>query len=75
MTLVLKNAGDDLTRANVMRQAASLRDVELPMLLPGIKANTSATDYYPLQSLRMARFEGETWHLFGDILSSEAAGK
>jgi branched-chain amino acid transport system substrate-binding protein len=66
---VLRNTGDDLTRANVMRQAASLKDVELPMLLPGIRANTSPTDYYPLQALRMARFEGETWRLFGAVIS------
>jgi branched-chain amino acid transport system substrate-binding protein len=75
MTLVLKNARDDLTRVNVMRQAASLKDVELPMLLPGVKANTSPTDFYPLQSLRMARFEGETWRLFGEVLSSETKGR
>jgi branched-chain amino acid transport system substrate-binding protein len=68
---VLESAGDDLTRANVMKQAASLKDVELPMLLPGIKASTSATDYYPLQALRLARFEGETWRLFGEVMSSE----
>jgi branched-chain amino acid transport system substrate-binding protein len=75
MTVVLRNAGDDLTRANVMKQAASLKDVELPMLLPGIKANTSATDFYPLQSLRMARFEGETWRLFGDLISADPADR
>jgi hypothetical protein len=51
------------------------KDVELPMLLAGIKANTSPTDYYPLQSLRMARFEGETWHLFGEVISAEAPGR
>ena len=63
------------TSANVMRRAASLKDVELPMLLPGVKANTRPTDFYPLQSLRMARFEGETWHLFGEVLSNEATGR
>ena len=56
-----------------MKQAASLKGVDLPLLLPGIKVNTSATDFYPIQSVRLARFKGETWELFGDILSNEAA--
>ena len=72
MTVVLRSAGDDLTRANIMKQAANLRDVEVPMVLPGIRVNTSATDFYPLQSVRMSRFKGETWELFGDIMSNEA---
>jgi branched-chain amino acid transport system substrate-binding protein len=71
LVVVLKQCGDNLTRANVMKQAASLKDVELPMVMPGIKVNTSATDFYPIQSVRMARFKGETWELFGDVLSSE----
>ncbi len=69
---VLKRAGDNLTRENVMKQAASLKGVEIPLLLPGIKINTSATDFYPIQSVRLARFKGETFELFGDILSGEA---
>ena len=69
---VLKKCGDDLTRENVMKQAASLKGYEAPMLLPGIKINTSATDFYPIQSVRLQRFEGATWHLFGDVLSNEA---
>ena len=72
MAIVLKQAGDDLTRANVMKQAASLKNVELPLALPGIKVNTSATDFYPIQSVQLARFKGETWARFGDILSNEA---
>ena len=56
-----------------MRQAANLKDVQLPMVLPGIKVNTSPTDFYPLQSERLARFEGETWKLFGDIISNEGS--
>jgi branched-chain amino acid transport system substrate-binding protein len=72
LAVVLKQCGDNLTRENVMKQAANLKGVELPMLLPGIKVNTSATDFYPLQSVRLARFKGETWELFGDILSNEA---
>jgi branched-chain amino acid transport system substrate-binding protein len=69
---VLKKCGDDLTRANVMKQAASLKNLEAPLLLPGIKINTSATDFYPIQSVQLARFKGETWELFGDVLSSES---
>jgi branched-chain amino acid transport system substrate-binding protein len=71
--VVLKQCGNDLTRENVMRQAANLKNVELPMVLPGIKANTSATDFYPLQSVQLARFKGETWQLFGNILSNEGS--
>ena len=70
--VVLKQCGDDLTRDNVMKQAANLKDVQLPMVLDGIKVNTSPTDFYPIQSVRLARFKGETWELFGDILSNEA---
>ena len=69
---VLKRTGDTLTRENVMKQAASLKGLELPLLLPGIKINTSATDFYPIQSVRLQRFEGETWRLFGDVLSNES---
>jgi branched-chain amino acid transport system substrate-binding protein len=75
MAIVLKQCGDDLTRANVMKQAASLKGVDLPLLLPGIKINTSATDFYPIQSVRLARIKGETWELFGDILSNESASQ
>jgi branched-chain amino acid transport system substrate-binding protein len=72
LTVTLKQCGDDLTRANVMKQAASLKGVELPMVLPGVKANTSPTDFYPLQSVRLSRFEGEVFKLFGDVISAEA---
>jgi branched-chain amino acid transport system substrate-binding protein len=75
LQIVLKQCGDDLTRANIMKQAASLKDVELPMLLSGIKVNTSATDFYPIQSVRLQRFKGETFELFGDILSNESASQ
>jgi branched-chain amino acid transport system substrate-binding protein len=70
---VLKRAGDNLTRDNVMKQAASLKAVEVPLLIPGVKINTSPTDFYPIQSVRLQRFKGEAWHLFGDVLSNEAA--
>ena len=71
MTLaaVLKQCGNELTRENVMRQATSLKDVELPMLLPGIKVNTSQTDYYPIEQLQLIRFDGTRWVRFGEVLS------
>ena len=68
---VLKQSGDDLTRANVMKQAASLKDFEPDTLLPGIKINTSPTDYAPIKQLQMMRFKGEKWELFGDIIGGE----
>ncbi len=71
MVKVLQMCGDDLTRANVMKQAASLKDFEPDTLLPGIKINTSATDFAPIEQLKMQRFKGEKWDLFGDIISGE----
>ncbi len=71
---VLKACGDDLTRANIMKQAASIQNLELGGLLPGIKVNTSATDFAPLSQLQLERFKGETWERFGDILSSDVGG-
>ena len=68
---VLKQCGDDLTRENVMRQAANLKDVELGMLLPGIKMNTSPTDFFPIEQMQMGRFNGRTLELFGPIISGE----
>ncbi len=58
---VLKQCRDDLTRENVMRQAANLKEVELPMLLPGIKLNTSPSDYTPIKQMKLRRFDGKTW--------------
>jgi branched-chain amino acid transport system substrate-binding protein len=66
---ILKQCGDDLSRENIMRQAANLKDLELPMLLPGIKVNTSPDNYYPIREMQLARFNGESWELFGDIIS------
>jgi branched-chain amino acid transport system substrate-binding protein len=68
---VLKKCGDDLTRANVMKQAASLKDFELDTLLPGIKINTSSTDFAPIAQLQMMRFKGDKWELFGEIISGD----
>ena len=70
MMKVLDMCGDDLTRANVMKQAASLKDFTADTLLPGITINTSATDFAPIKQLRLMRFKGDKWELFGDIISS-----
>jgi branched-chain amino acid transport system substrate-binding protein len=71
MVKVLQMCGDDLTRANVMKQAASLKNFSPDTLLPGITINTSPTDFAPLKQLQMMRFRGEKWELFGDIISSD----
>ena len=71
---VLQACGDNLTRENVMKQAASMRDLELGGLLPGIKINTSATDFAPLSQLQMMKFKGETWERFGEIISADIGG-
>jgi len=63
---VLKQCGDNLTRENVMKQAASL-DMTLPMLLPGVNVKTSADDFYPIEREQLARFNGKTWELFGKV--------
>jgi branched-chain amino acid transport system substrate-binding protein len=68
----LTRCGDNLTRANLMKMAASMHNLEVPLLLPGIKINTSPTDFYPIQSVRLAAFDGTTWKLFGDVLSNES---
>jgi branched-chain amino acid transport system substrate-binding protein len=70
--IALKQAGNDLTRANIMKEAANLKDIQLPMIITGVKVNTSPTDFYPIQSVRMNRFKGETWEQFGEILSSDS---
>jgi len=71
MVKVLQMCGDDLTRENVMKQAASLKSFAPDTILPGITINTSATDFAPIKQLQMERFKGEKWELFGDIISSE----
>ena len=71
MAKVLQMCGDNLTRENVMKQAASLKDFTPDTLLPGIKINTSATNFAPIDQLQMMRFKGEKWDLFGDIISGE----
>ncbi|MFT4278991.1 MAG: ABC transporter substrate-binding protein [Rhodopseudomonas sp.] len=71
---VLKKCGDNLTRENVMKQAASLKDYRTEVLLPGIKINTSATDFAPVSQLQLMRFKGEKWELFGDVISADVGG-
>jgi branched-chain amino acid transport system substrate-binding protein len=67
---VLRQCGNDLSRANIMRQAANLKDLTIPMLLPGIKINTSPTDFAPIEQMQMAKFDGERWALFGEIFDA-----
>jgi branched-chain amino acid transport system substrate-binding protein len=67
---VLNQCGDDLTRENVMRQVANLKDLELPMLLPGIKVNTSPIDFYPVEQMQLMRFDGKQWVRFGEIIDA-----
>jgi len=71
---VLKQCGDDLTRANVMKQAANLKNFEVGALLPGITINTSPTDFAPIDQLQLMRFKGQRWELFGDVISGGVSG-
>jgi ABC-type branched-subunit amino acid transport system substrate-binding protein len=73
MVQVLKQCGNDLTRENVMRQAANLKSLKLPLLLPGMSINTSPTDYYPIEQGQLARFTGQLWAGFGDLISVNAS--
>jgi len=69
-TEILKRCGDDLTRANVMKQVKSIKNLEVPMMLPGVKWNTSATDFSLIESAQLARFDGKEWTLFGEIVGN-----
>jgi ABC-type branched-subunit amino acid transport system substrate-binding protein len=71
---VLQMCGDNLTRENVMKQAASLKDFRTEVLLPGIKINTGPTDFAPISSLQLMKFKGEKWELFGDVISADVGG-
>jgi hypothetical protein len=71
---VLKQCGDDLTRENVMRQAANLDNLQLGMLLPGITVNTGPSDFAPVKQMQMQRFNGRTWEPFGSILNGALIG-
>jgi branched-chain amino acid transport system substrate-binding protein len=68
---VLKQCGDNLSRENIMKEAANLHDLKLPMLLPGITVNTSPTDFYPVKQMQMEHFNGERWELFGPVIRGE----
>ena len=72
MTETLKRCGNEMTRANLMKQAASFQKYRLPLLLPGITVSTSATDFYPIQAVQLQRFKGETWELFGEVMHAES---
>ena len=65
---MLKQCGDDISSESIIKQAANLRDVESDMLLPGIKINTSPTDYYPLEQLQLTRFSGERYEPLGPVI-------
>jgi len=71
MVYVLKKCGDDLTRANIMKQAASIKGLQLEGVLPGITINTSATDFAPIKQFQLRKFKGERWELFGDVITTE----
>lgn len=65
---VLRKCGDELTRENVMRQATSIHDLELPLLLPGIRVNTTPTELFPIKKMQLIRFDGTRWIRFGEVL-------
>jgi branched-chain amino acid transport system substrate-binding protein len=65
---VLMQCGDDLSRQSIMRQALNLKDLRLPMLLPGVTINTAPDNYNPIRRMQIQRFNGEGWDLFGDLL-------
>jgi branched-chain amino acid transport system substrate-binding protein len=69
MVQVLKQCGNDLSRENIMKEAANLHDLEMPMLLPGIKINTSSDNFAPIKQMQLQHFNGKSWELFGDVLS------
>jgi len=73
MQHVLEKCGNDLTRENLMKQAADIRDFRAKMLLPGITISTSGEDFYPIEAMQMQRFEGEEWVRFGDIVKAESS--
>ena len=70
MVQVLKQSGADLSRDNIMKQAANIKDLQLPMLLPGMTINTSPTNYSPIRQMQLATFDGESWQLFGDLINA-----
>jgi ABC-type branched-subunit amino acid transport system substrate-binding protein len=75
MVQVLKQCGDNLTRENVMKQAANLKDFHTDMMLPGIMVNTSPDDFFPIEQMQLMKFNGKTWDLFGDVIDGEVGHK
>jgi branched-chain amino acid transport system substrate-binding protein len=73
MAAVLKASRDNLTRENIMREAASIHDLKLPMLLPGITVSTSADDFAPIKQMQLMKFDGTTWELFGEVISGSGS--
>jgi branched-chain amino acid transport system substrate-binding protein len=73
MVAVLKACGNNLTRENLMKQAASIHDLKLPMLLPGIIVSTSANDFAPIKQMQLQKFDGTTWQLFGEVISGSGS--
>jgi ABC-type branched-subunit amino acid transport system substrate-binding protein len=71
MVQVLKQCGDDLTRENIMKQAANLKNFSSDVMLPGIKINTSPDDFFPIEQMQLMKFDGAAWHLFGDVITGE----
>jgi branched-chain amino acid transport system substrate-binding protein len=71
LEVVLKQAGNNLTRANIMKQAASLKNVEIDTLLPGIRINTSDSDFAPIEAMQLAKFNGQQYELFGDVIATD----
>ena len=70
MVHVLKACGDDLSRENILKQATSIKELDLPMLLPGIKINTSPDNFSPIRQEQLALFNGESWERFGELLQA-----
>jgi len=73
LVYVLKQCGDNLTRENVMKEAANIKGLKLPMLLPGIEISTGPTDFAPIKQMQLQKFDGKTWQLFGPVLSAEGS--
>ena len=70
---LLKQCGDDLSRENIMRQAANIKDLDVKILFPGITVNTSPTNFHPIRQMQLTRWTGEFWQVFGGLLEGASA--
>ena len=70
---VLKQCGNDFSRENIIKQAASLKNLVVPTLLPGVIVSTSATNFHPIRQMQLSKWSGKTWELFGDIIEGTGA--